>query len=108
MTGAGSRGLGRARVRRPGAIPPDPSTGPAHGNHTWLIPTELTRALDALASGFGDRRTQAAAAAVPQHLYAQSGDSNSPGASTAHQRTHRPDRTSWQQAQRGYSAGMRT
>jgi hypothetical protein len=27
------------------------------GNHTWLIPSELTRALDAFASGFGDRRT---------------------------------------------------
>jgi hypothetical protein len=73
-----------------------PKIASGDGNHTWLIPSELTRALDALASRFGDRRTRAAAAPVPQHLDAQSGDSNSPGASTAHQRTHRPDRTSWQ------------
>jgi hypothetical protein len=42
-----------------------PKIASGDGNHTWLIPSELTRALDALASGFGDRRTQAAAAPVP-------------------------------------------
>jgi regulator of protease activity HflC (stomatin/prohibitin superfamily) len=42
-----------------------PKIASGDGNHTWLIPSELTRALDALASGFGDRRTQAAAASVP-------------------------------------------
>ena len=39
-----------------------PKIASGNGNHTWLIPSELTRALDAFASGFGDRRTQAAAA----------------------------------------------
>jgi regulator of protease activity HflC (stomatin/prohibitin superfamily) len=38
-----------------------PKIASGDGNHTWLIPSELTRALDAFASGFGDRRTQAAA-----------------------------------------------
>jgi regulator of protease activity HflC (stomatin/prohibitin superfamily) len=42
-----------------------PKIASGDGNHTWLIPSELTRALDALASGFGDRRTPAAAAPVP-------------------------------------------
>ena len=42
-----------------------PKIASGDGNHTWLIPSELTRALDALASGFGERRTQAAAAPVP-------------------------------------------
>jgi hypothetical protein len=42
-----------------------PKIASGDGNHTWLIPSELTRALDALASGFGDRRTQAAAAPAP-------------------------------------------
>jgi regulator of protease activity HflC (stomatin/prohibitin superfamily) len=42
-----------------------PKIASGDGNHTWLIPSELTRALDALTSGFGDRRTQAAAAPVP-------------------------------------------
>ena len=42
-----------------------PKIASGDGNHTWLIPSELTRALDAFASGFGDRRTQAAAAPVP-------------------------------------------
>jgi len=42
-----------------------PKIASGDGNHTWLIPSELTRALDALASGFGDRRAQAAAAPVP-------------------------------------------
>jgi regulator of protease activity HflC (stomatin/prohibitin superfamily) len=42
-----------------------PKIASGDGNHTWLIPSELTRALDALASGFGDRRTQAGAAPVP-------------------------------------------
>jgi regulator of protease activity HflC (stomatin/prohibitin superfamily) len=42
-----------------------PKIASGDGNHTWIIPSELTRALDALASGFGDRRTQAAAVPVP-------------------------------------------
>lgn len=42
-----------------------PELANGDGNHTWLIPSELTRALDAFASGFGDRRTKAAAAPVP-------------------------------------------
>jgi regulator of protease activity HflC (stomatin/prohibitin superfamily) len=42
-----------------------PKIASGDGNHTWLIPSELTRALDAFASGFGDHRTQAAAAPVP-------------------------------------------
>ncbi len=47
----------------PGAAPAPPKLDqpPAErgdGNHTWLIPSELTRALDAFASGFGDRRTE--------------------------------------------------
>jgi regulator of protease activity HflC (stomatin/prohibitin superfamily) len=42
-----------------------PKIASGDGNHTWLIPSELTRALDAFAAGFGDRRTQAAAAPVP-------------------------------------------
>ena len=39
-----------------------PKIASGDGNHTWLIPSELTRALDAFASGFGDRRTREAAA----------------------------------------------
>src|SRR5216683_6276933 len=35
-----------------------PKLANGDGNHTWLIPSELTRALDAFASGFGDRRTE--------------------------------------------------
>jgi regulator of protease activity HflC (stomatin/prohibitin superfamily) len=35
-----------------------PKLASGDGNHTWLIPSELTRALDAFASGFGDRRTE--------------------------------------------------
>jgi regulator of protease activity HflC (stomatin/prohibitin superfamily) len=42
-----------------------PKIASGDGNHTWLIPSELTRALDAIASGFGDRRTQTAAAPGP-------------------------------------------
>jgi len=42
-----------------------PKIASGDGNHTWLIPSELTRALDAVAAGFGDRRTQAAAAPAP-------------------------------------------
>src|ERR1700751_4659737 len=42
-----------------------PKIASGDGNHTWLIPSELTRALDAFASGFGDRRTQAPAVPVP-------------------------------------------
>jgi regulator of protease activity HflC (stomatin/prohibitin superfamily) len=42
-----------------------PKIASGDGNHTWLIPSELTRALDAFAAGFGDRQTQAAAAPVP-------------------------------------------
>jgi regulator of protease activity HflC (stomatin/prohibitin superfamily) len=40
-----------------------PKIANGDGNHTWLIPSELTRALDTLASGFGDRRSLAAAPA---------------------------------------------
>src|ERR1700751_4845309 len=42
-----------------------PKIASGDGNHTWLIPSELTRAIDAFASGFGDRRTQAPAVPVP-------------------------------------------
>jgi hypothetical protein len=35
------------------------------GNHTWLIPSELTRALDAFASGFRDRRTEQTSTSGP-------------------------------------------
>src|SRR6201987_3296350 len=42
-----------------------PKIASGDGNHTWLTPSELTRALDAFASGFGDRRTQAPAVPVP-------------------------------------------
>jgi regulator of protease activity HflC (stomatin/prohibitin superfamily) len=38
-----------------------PKIASGDGNHTWLIPSELTRALDALAAGFGDRRVGGAA-----------------------------------------------
>ena len=41
-----------------------PKIASGDGNHTWLIPSELTRALDAIASGFGDHRTGGAAAPV--------------------------------------------
>jgi hypothetical protein len=34
-----------------------PKLANGDGNRTWLIPGELTRALDAFAAGFGDRRT---------------------------------------------------
>ncbi len=40
-----------------------PKIASGDGNHTWLIPSELTRALDAFASGFGHHR--AGGAAVP-------------------------------------------
>jgi regulator of protease activity HflC (stomatin/prohibitin superfamily) len=42
-----------------------PKIASGDGNHTWLIPSELTRALDAFASGFGDRRTREAATPGP-------------------------------------------
>ena len=35
-----------------------PKIASGDGNHTWLIPSELTRALDAFASGFADRQTR--------------------------------------------------
>jgi regulator of protease activity HflC (stomatin/prohibitin superfamily) len=38
-----------------------PKIASGDGNHTWLIPSELTRALDAFASGFGHRDTGGAA-----------------------------------------------
>jgi regulator of protease activity HflC (stomatin/prohibitin superfamily) len=42
-----------------------PKIATGDGNHTWLIPSELTRALDAFASGFGDRRTREEATPTP-------------------------------------------
>jgi regulator of protease activity HflC (stomatin/prohibitin superfamily) len=42
-----------------------PKIGSGDGNHTWLISNELTRALDAFASGFGHHR--AGGVAVPGH-----------------------------------------
>jgi regulator of protease activity HflC (stomatin/prohibitin superfamily) len=42
-----------------------PKIASGDGNHTWLIPSELTRALDAFASGFGDHRTGGAALPGP-------------------------------------------
>jgi len=38
------------------------------GNHTWLIPSEPTRPLDAFASGFGDRRTDPTSTPTPAAL----------------------------------------
>src|ERR1700748_2382978 len=54
-----------------------PKIASGDGNHTWLIPSELTRALDAFASGFGDRRTPGAAVPGP------SIDTPEPGTRTA-------------------------
>jgi len=54
-----------------------PKIASGDGNHTWLIPSELTRALDAFASGFGDRRTPGAAVPGP------SIDASEPGTRTA-------------------------
>ena len=42
-----------------------PKIASGDGNHTWLIPSELTRALDAFASGFGHHRTGGAAVPGP-------------------------------------------
>jgi regulator of protease activity HflC (stomatin/prohibitin superfamily) len=42
-----------------------PKIASGDGNHTWLIPSELTRALDAFASGFGDRQAREAGAPNP-------------------------------------------
>jgi regulator of protease activity HflC (stomatin/prohibitin superfamily) len=42
-----------------------PKLANGDGNHTWLIPSELTRALDAFASGFGDRRTEPTSTPTP-------------------------------------------
>jgi regulator of protease activity HflC (stomatin/prohibitin superfamily) len=45
-----------------------PKIASGDGNHTWLIPSELTRALDAFASGFGHHRTGGAAVPGPGAL----------------------------------------
>jgi hypothetical protein len=45
-----------------------PKLANGDGNHTWLIPSELTRALDAFASGFGDRRTEPTSTPTPAAL----------------------------------------
>ncbi len=42
-----------------------PKIASGDGNHTWLIPSELNRALDAFAAGFGQHR--AGGTAVPGH-----------------------------------------
>jgi regulator of protease activity HflC (stomatin/prohibitin superfamily) len=42
-----------------------PKIASGDGNHTWLIPSELTRALDAFASGFSDRQTREEATPSP-------------------------------------------
>jgi regulator of protease activity HflC (stomatin/prohibitin superfamily) len=42
-----------------------PKIASGDGNHTWLIPSELTRALDAFASGFTDRQTREEATPSP-------------------------------------------
>ena len=42
-----------------------PKIASGDGNHTWLIPSELTRALDAFASGFGDRQAREEATPSP-------------------------------------------
>jgi regulator of protease activity HflC (stomatin/prohibitin superfamily) len=44
-----------------------PKIASGDGNHTWLIPSELTRALDAFASGFADRQTREEATPSPSH-----------------------------------------
>ena len=45
-----------------------PKLANGDGNHTWLIPSELTRALDAFASGFGDRRSEQTSTPGPAAL----------------------------------------
>jgi hypothetical protein len=42
-----------------------PKLASGDGNHTWLIPSELTRALDAFASGCLDRRTEQTSTSGP-------------------------------------------
>ena len=76
-----------------------PKIASGDGNHTWLIPSELTRALDAFASGFGDHRTPGTVAPGP------SIDTPEPGTRTAAAAApsangHQPDGGSGQQAQR--------
>jgi hypothetical protein len=51
-----------------------PKLANGDGNHTWLIPSELTRALDAFASGFGDRRTEQTSTPGPAALREASGE----------------------------------
>jgi regulator of protease activity HflC (stomatin/prohibitin superfamily) len=51
-----------------------PKLANGDGNHTWLIPSELTRALDAFASGFGDRRTEQNRTPDPAALGEASGE----------------------------------
>jgi hypothetical protein len=51
-----------------------PKLANGDGNHTWLIPSELTRALDAFASGFGDRRTEHTNTPDPAALGEASGE----------------------------------
>ena len=51
-----------------------PKLANGDGNHTWLIPSELTRALDAFASGFGDRRTGQTSTPGPAALGEASGE----------------------------------
>jgi len=55
-----------------------PKLANGDGNHTWLIPSELTRALDAFASGFGDRRTEPTSAPAPAALGETSGETAGP------------------------------
>jgi hypothetical protein len=55
-----------------------PKLANGDGNHTWLIPSELTRALDAFASGFGDRRTEPTSTPTPAALGEASGETARP------------------------------
>src|SRR6266567_1208747 len=55
-----------------------PKLANGDGNHTWLIPSELTRALDAFASGFGDRRTEQTSTPGPAASGEASGEAAGP------------------------------
>src|SRR6266567_2699873 len=55
-----------------------PKLANGDGNHTWLIPSELTRALDAFASGFGNRRTEQTSTPGPAASGEASGEAAGP------------------------------
>src|SRR6476469_7485093 len=55
-----------------------PKLASGDGNHTWLIPSELARALDAFASGCLDRRTEQTSTSGPAAPGEASGDAAGP------------------------------